>query len=126
MSQKLLQARGVPEDGLYTGTVMHKRYRPKEHAFQYSLYLAFLDTKVCHFTRTSARDVLAASFPLSLTLSQASSEVLNGMWPLAGFDRRAIASLQRSDHAKSEAAELTLDEAVSDGASQPPSNFGRG
>ncbi len=33
----------VPASGLYVGTVRHRRFRPKAHAFTYPLFLAFLD-----------------------------------------------------------------------------------
>ncbi len=102
--------RGIPRDGLYTGSVLHKRHRPKEHEFQYGLYMALLDTKVIrHCGRFSRPKRL--TFRSSRT--QTSQRRLDGMWPLTGFNRPAIASLLRCDHAKSEDANLSLDEAVS-------------
>jgi len=31
------------EPGLYTGTIRHRRFRPREHSFSYSLFMALLD-----------------------------------------------------------------------------------
>lgn len=33
----------IPEPGLYTGTLRHRRYRPRAHAFSYELFMAWLD-----------------------------------------------------------------------------------
>jgi DUF1365 family protein len=33
----------IPEAGLYTGTLRHRRFRPREHEFTYKLFMAWLD-----------------------------------------------------------------------------------
>jgi DUF1365 family protein len=33
----------IPEAGLYTGTLRHRRFRPRPHAFTYNLFMAWLD-----------------------------------------------------------------------------------
>ncbi len=33
----------IPEPGLYTGTLRHRRFRPRAHAFTYNLFMAWLD-----------------------------------------------------------------------------------
>jgi uncharacterized protein len=33
----------IPGPGLYTGTLRHRRFRPREHAFTYKLFMAWLD-----------------------------------------------------------------------------------
>jgi DUF1365 family protein len=33
----------IPEPGLYTGTLRHRRFRPRTHAFTYRLFMAWLD-----------------------------------------------------------------------------------
>jgi DUF1365 family protein len=33
----------IPESGLYTGTLRHRRFAPRPHEFSYSLFMAFLD-----------------------------------------------------------------------------------
>jgi DUF1365 family protein len=33
----------IPESGIYTGTVGHRRFRPREHRFTYGLFMAWLD-----------------------------------------------------------------------------------
>jgi DUF1365 family protein len=33
----------IPEAGLYTGTLRHRRFRPREHQFTYKLFMAWLD-----------------------------------------------------------------------------------
>lgn len=33
----------IPEPGLYTGTLRHRRFRPRGHEFTYSLFMAWLD-----------------------------------------------------------------------------------
>ena len=33
----------IPEAGLYTGTLRHRRFRPRPHKFTYELFMAFLD-----------------------------------------------------------------------------------
>ena len=33
----------IPESGLYTGSLRHRRFRPREHEFGYTLFMAFLD-----------------------------------------------------------------------------------
>ena len=35
--------RMIPEAGLYTGTLRHRRFRPRAHAFTYKLFMAWLD-----------------------------------------------------------------------------------
>ena len=37
---------GVPPDGIYWGNVFHKRFHPTVHAFEYPVYLTFLDVEV--------------------------------------------------------------------------------
>jgi len=36
-------ASGIPEAGLYTGTLRHRRFRPRKHEFTYKLFMAWLD-----------------------------------------------------------------------------------
>ncbi|MEQ1946973.1 MAG: DUF1365 domain-containing protein [Bryobacteraceae bacterium] len=33
----------IPESGLYTGTLRHRRFTPRAHEFRYKLFMAFLD-----------------------------------------------------------------------------------
>ena len=33
----------IPEAGLYAGTLRHRRFRPRSHAFTYNLFMAWLD-----------------------------------------------------------------------------------
>jgi len=33
----------IPEPGLYSGTLRHRRFQPREHAFTYQLFMAWLD-----------------------------------------------------------------------------------
>ena len=33
----------IPEAGLYTGTLRHRRFRPRQHEFTYKLFMAWLD-----------------------------------------------------------------------------------
>ena len=33
----------TPEPGLYAGTLRHRRFRPRQHEFTYTLFMAFLD-----------------------------------------------------------------------------------
>ncbi len=33
----------IPEPGLYTGTLRHRRFRPRRHDFTYTLFMAWLD-----------------------------------------------------------------------------------
>jgi uncharacterized protein len=33
----------IPEAGLYTGTLRHRRFRPRKHEFTYKLFMAWLD-----------------------------------------------------------------------------------
>jgi len=33
----------IPQSGLYTGTLRHRRFEPRRHEFHYKLFLAFLD-----------------------------------------------------------------------------------
>ena len=33
----------IPEAGLYTGTLRHRRFRPRRHEFTYTLFMAWLD-----------------------------------------------------------------------------------
>ncbi len=33
----------IPEPGLYTGTLRHRRFRPRAHAFSYGVFMAWLD-----------------------------------------------------------------------------------
>ena len=33
----------IPETGLYTGTLRHRRFRPRRHEFAYRLFMAWLD-----------------------------------------------------------------------------------
>jgi len=33
----------IPEPGLYTGTLRHRRFRPRKHEFAYKLFMAWLD-----------------------------------------------------------------------------------
>jgi DUF1365 family protein len=33
----------IPEPGLYTGTLRHRRFRPRKHEFTYKLFMAWLD-----------------------------------------------------------------------------------
>jgi DUF1365 family protein len=33
----------IPEAALYTGTLRHRRFRPRQHAFTYKLFMAWLD-----------------------------------------------------------------------------------
>src|ERR1700678_1630861 len=35
--------RMIPEPGLYTGTLRHRRFRPRAHDFTYRLFMAWLD-----------------------------------------------------------------------------------
>ena len=39
----MIRARMIPEAGLYTGTLRHRRFRPREHQFTYKLFMAWLD-----------------------------------------------------------------------------------
>ena len=39
----MIPARMIPEAGLYTGTLRHRRFRPREHEFTYKLFMAWLD-----------------------------------------------------------------------------------
>ncbi len=39
----MIPARIIPEAGLYTGTLRHRRFRPKKHEFTYKLFMAWLD-----------------------------------------------------------------------------------
>ena len=39
----MIRARMIPEAGLYTGTLRHRRFRPREHEFTYKLFMAWLD-----------------------------------------------------------------------------------
>ncbi len=36
-------ATSLPRPGLYTGSLRHRRFRPREHQFEYGIFLAFLD-----------------------------------------------------------------------------------
>jgi DUF1365 family protein len=36
-------ASAIPEAGLYTGTLRHRRFRPRRHEFTYGLFMAWLD-----------------------------------------------------------------------------------
>lgn len=46
---------GVPEPALYIGSVRHRRFAPKAHAFTYPLFMAFLDVdripELCQVSR---------------------------------------------------------------------------
>ncbi len=33
----------IPDPGLYTGTLRHRRFRPRKHEFTYKLFMAWLD-----------------------------------------------------------------------------------
>jgi uncharacterized protein len=33
----------IPESGIYTGTLRHRRFRPRSHEFEYGLFMAWLD-----------------------------------------------------------------------------------
>lgn len=39
----MIPARLIPEAGLYTGTLRHRRFRPRTHEFTYKLFMAWLD-----------------------------------------------------------------------------------
>jgi len=39
----VIPAHTIPEPGLYTGTLRHRRFRPRKHEFTYSLFMAWLD-----------------------------------------------------------------------------------
>ena len=39
----MIRARMIPEAGLYTGTLRHRRFRPRAHEFTYKLFMAWLD-----------------------------------------------------------------------------------
>jgi len=39
----MMPAHGIPEAGLYTGTLRHRRFLPRRHEFSYQLFMAWLD-----------------------------------------------------------------------------------
>jgi DUF1365 family protein len=39
----MIPAGTIPEAGLYTGTLRHRRFRPRRHEFTYKLFMAWLD-----------------------------------------------------------------------------------
>lgn len=80
---------GVPPDGIYWGNVFHKRFHPTVHAFEYPVYLTFLDVEKA---------------PTSL----------GALWPVAGYNTAALASFYRSDHVRSEPEERSVDEGIRD------------
>jgi len=44
----------IPEPGLYVGSIRHRRFAPRTHAFEYPLFMAFLDVD-------RVRELMAAS-----------------------------------------------------------------
>lgn len=60
----------IPEPGLYVGTVRHRRFAPRPHAFEYPLFMAFIDID-------RVREMMAASRLTSYN-----------RWNWAAFDER--------------------------------------